>query len=120
MYYFIDVRTHINIIISCREFYQRQGTDAKVYRATIEDLPENTRIFYKFLKYSITSSYSNNVYLEWEHLDHSHFPLDNRHNTNRVVTVENGKLMTFIFKFVSNLFFLYSINFHLSTYSTAV
>ena len=74
-----------------------QGSDAKVYRATLEDVTENCPIFFKFFKYSLpySSAKSWTIRPEWEYLDREQYRMDANHQPNRVVAIESGKFQIF-------------------------
>ena len=63
----------------------------KIYRVVIENVPENTRIFYKFFKFN---PYLPVLHTDWETLDYDNFSSD-RHN-NRVVDVRNRMYLLFV------------------------
>ena len=83
-------KKHDYIIFRCKETYRYPGNGGILYRAVIEDVPEGTQIFYKFLKYSVSYMYSNAISTDWEYLDRTQFRTDAHHHVNRVVKIESG------------------------------
>ncbi|XP_063680621.1 LOW QUALITY PROTEIN: E3 ubiquitin-protein ligase rnf213-alpha-like [Bolinopsis microptera] len=90
--------------VECKEFLGKPGSDAKVFKAIIEDVPEDSRILYKFLKYSVSYLYANNVQNEWEYLDRNQFHTDAHQHANRLVVIENESKTVYVavrFSYVS-------------------